>query len=410
MQLTADALVEGCADDAFDAGVTIAAALEPLAGDGAPVKPAVYLGGRYQVERRWWGAGDDRRIVAAVVIDNEASQANRNEHALKVARGALGLPELVVDLGAIDALPAHLPRSLSSFDLPHRNGDAYLRDAVLDGAAFPKTKLGAAIFAASDRNPAALYQWMPQSLVYGFWQSHLGKKRQQTKLARSWSSSIVGYDPAVDSKASPDPGGSTALPTWEPVLGVKGDPLGLSIGESVQRDEDDQLEWALTSDARSKARKSGESLAEIGHGQVPVGGSPPKLSFAAIEQRATISFARLRTIVTGSPDADAAGRALLAAIALAGHTFASGRAMSLRSGCDLRPSSVSWTWLGGDADTEVEPLTREGATDLVRDCASRAEAAGLPVGSRWAAEPLRLEPNTELAKVIKKAWPLSEVV
>src|SRR5690606_16989677 len=130
------------------------------------------------------------------------------------------------------------------------------------------------------------------------------------------------------------------------------------------------------------------------------------ISFAAIEQRATISFARLRTIICGTPEANAAGRALLAAIALAAHSFAFGRAMSLRSGCDLRPTKQSWTWLGGDTDSELEVLTADHAVELVQACASRAADAGLPVGPAWRSDPLVLTPNSELTKVIASAWPL----
>jgi CRISPR-associated protein Csb1 len=390
MQLSADALANGCRDDSFDAGVTLRADLEPLAGPGAPVKPAVYQGGRYQSDRRWWGDGD--RPVGAIVIDNEPSQANRAEQALKTHREALGLPELVLDLSQLPTLPVHLPRQLSSFDFPHRNADAYLRDAILDGSPFPRTVPGTAIFLSTDREPLGLFEWMPQALSYGFWQSHLGSKRQQSKMARAWVSTIVGYDPAVETNLVP---------------AVKGDPLNLSVSEGVQFTKEDQLDWSLTDTAKAKGRKTGDQLSAIGHGQaLSDEPAPGPISFRCIEQRATISFARLRTVTPGDADANAAGRALLAALALAGHTFASGRAMSLRSGCDLRPVNVSWTWLGSERDEPVEPLTPDGAVELVRDCARRADAAGLPVGSRWRAEPLRLDAGPELAKVIASAWPL----
>lgn len=119
-----------------------------------------------------------------------------------------------------------------------------------------------------------------------------------------------------------------------------------------------------------------------------------------------MSFAGLRRIHTGRPDTDAAARALLAALGLVAHVFAFGRSFSLRSGCELRPRATTWTWLGATADQEVTPLTPTDAVDLFRDCVQEAEAAGLPVGSRWATEPLVLEPNESLAKVIRAAWPL----
>ena len=53
MRLTPDLLVDVCGDDGRAAGVSIRSELEPLAGVGEPVKPAVYEGGTYQVDRRW---------------------------------------------------------------------------------------------------------------------------------------------------------------------------------------------------------------------------------------------------------------------------------------------------------------------------------------------------------------------
>ena len=62
------------------------------------------------------------------------------------------------------ALPAHLPGQISSFRFPHRNADAYLRDAMLNGTKLLNTEVGAAIFGASADEPEALLQWFPQAL------------------------------------------------------------------------------------------------------------------------------------------------------------------------------------------------------------------------------------------------------
>ncbi len=96
------------------------------------------------------------------------------------------------------------------------------------------------------------------------------------------------------------------------------------------------------------------------------------------------------------------------ALGLLAHVAAFGRAFSLRSGCDLRPVDSTWTWRGEDADEEMVALTRDAATALLREAIDRAEAAGLPVGSRWA-EPLVLEPKENLRKVIRSTFPVPEV-
>lgn len=387
MRLTAGALVAACGDDSAAGGVVITTLLEPLAGAGAPVKPAVYEGGAYQVDRRWHGEGEQRRVVDAVVIDNVPSQANRLEAALLEDREELGLPEIVLDLSKL-TLPVHLPARISSFQFPHRNADAYLRDSELAGVAFPQTPAGRSLFEATALNPGALLEWMPQALLYGFWQSHLGKKRQQTKLARSWVSEIVGYAPAtLDTK----------------VRGLKGDPLNLSVGDAVEYNEDDQLQWSMGATAK-KGKKSGDSLAELGHGQVPVAGAPGAVSFAHIEQRSSGSIPGLRRIHADTPTASASARALLLAIGIVAHVDAFARPFTLRSGCDLRSTSTAWRWLGEDGDSLVEPPDHSAAVELVSECAEAARKEGLPVGSDWP-ETLTLNPRSNVAAAIAKTWP-----
>lgn len=394
VSLSVERLIAACGDLSEEAGITIRTELEPLAGPGAPVKPAVYAGGLYQRDRRWDGSSESPEAVDVVVVDNVPSQANRLEAALERLRPRIGLPEMVLDLTGVGPLPPHLPKVLSSFRFPHRQADAYLRDALLDGAPFPSTEVGREVLGATAEDPGALLAWFPQALVFGFWQSHLGKKRSQAKLARSWVSEIVGFRPAtVDTK----------------VLGLKGDPLNLSVEEPVEFDGDDPVGWALVEGAKKAGGgKSRERLSELGHGQVPVSVSeaaPAGISFERVEQRSTVSFAGLRRIWAGSEEASAAARALVAAIGVAAHVTAFGRSFSLRSGCELRPRASRWTWLGA-TDDEVDVPSIDDAVALVKACADAAERAGLPVGARWAPEPLRLEPAPNLAEVIRRTWPV----
>lgn len=381
---SADELVPACADESPAAGITIRTVLEPLAGDGAPVKPATYAGGVFQHGRRWWGEGADRRPVDILVIDNEPSQANRLEAALSQQREELGLPEIVLDLSEIGLLPPHLPRRISSFQFPHRNADAYLRDALVDGAPFVRSDIGRAVFDATTDRPEALLQWCPQALLYGFWQSHLGKKRSQAKAARSWMSEIIGVEPAIDDVRR---------------LGLKGDPLNLSVTDPVSYNEMAHDEWQFSA--------KGKRLADIGHGQVPVSGDDAALagvSFRAVIQQSTVSFASLRRIRAGTGSAEA--RALLASLGLLAHVAAFSRPFSLRSGADLRPSRSEWTWLGEAGDRPFEAPDIRSADALFAECTRRAEAAGLPVGSSWAADALILTPAPNLAEAIRKSWPV----
>lgn len=379
-------LVAACADDGTDAGITIRTELEPLAGPGAKVKPASYAGGMFQIGKRWWGEGADRTPVDVITVDNEPSQANRLEAALEQRRAMLGLPELMLDLRGMEPLPPHVPRQLSSFRFPHRNADAYLRDAEFDGVDFLKSDIGKAVFSATADRADALVEWFPQSLLFGFWQSHLGKKGSQAKHARSWVSEIIGIEPAASDVRT---------------LGLKGDPLNLSVDDKVDYDPQWHERWELGT--------KGKKLSDIGHGQVPVGGDEAALagvSFRTVVQQSTVSFASLRRIATSTGQAEA--RALLVALGLVAHAAAFGRAFNLRSGCDLRPVTSTWTWLGASGDEVVEPLSDGDASALFAEAVTAASEAGLPVGARWS-DPVTLTPKPNLAKVIRKTFPEPEI-
>lgn len=395
-ELSATALASACSDDGRDAGIRIRTELEPLAGLGGLVKPAVYAGGVFQEDRRWHGADAERRQVDVVVLDNVPSQANRLEAALLERREALGLPEIVLDLTAAGSLPPHLPTKLSSFQFPHRQADAYLRDAVLDGEPFERTEEGKRLFAATRWDAEPLLKWFPQALLFGFWQSHLGKKRSQAKLARSWVSEIIGVEPATrdDDRTR--------------TLGLKGDPVNLSTDEKVVFDAADVSGW-VTSDEK-KGGSKGEKLSEIGHGQVPFKGGEEALSgvsFASIEQASSVSFAGLRQLGVGDPEQVALGRALVAALGLVAHSAAFGRAFTLRSGCALRPVSDHWEWIGATDVSDLEAPSLEASIELFRDCVTAAEKVGLPVGSAWP-DPLLVAPNDALIRVIQKTWPVGD--
>ncbi|MGH9153228.1 MAG: type I-G CRISPR-associated RAMP protein Csb1/Cas7g [Acidimicrobiales bacterium] len=326
--------------------------------------------------------------------DRQRAQPGRTPRgpARRPRRRGLGLPSLVLDLSGF-TLPEHLPASISVFRFAHRHADAYLRDAELDGAKFLTTPIGRALVQGTDVNAGPLLQWAPQSLLYGFWQSHLGKKGSQAKLARSWVSEIIGWEPAT-------------LETT--TLGVKGDPLNLSTSDKVLYDENDPTGWTLAEGEKKAAAAKGkkqEKLSEIGHGQVPTESGLAPLSFRRISQRATVSFAGLRRLHFGTADRNAAGRAVLVALGLVAHTAAFGRSFSLRSGCDLRAVSQAWTWLGSASDEAVDPVSPAGARALFAEVVAAAEAAGLPVGGAWRSEPVVLTPNASLRAAIAATYP-----
>ena len=386
-------LLFACADDAFDGGIRIDAELLPLSGPGGSVKPAVYEGGNYQSDRRW-ASPSDAEPTPVIVIDNVPSQANRLEHALWRDRESISIPEFVLDLSEIRGLPAHLPRSLSSLEFPHRNADAYLRDARLGDEPFIRTPVGQAIFGATAQECGPLMAWFPQALLYGFWQSHLGKKRHNTKHARAWVSEIIGWQPAS---------------TETRVLGLKGDPLNLNTDEVVTSNPDDRTRWDIGG-AEKVAGGKRDRLSELGHGQVPFMGNDAAaaaVSFQRVTQRATLSFAQLRRVSLGrdaSREADAAARALLVVLGLHAHQLAFEHAFALRSGADLRPTATTVTWLGGSSDEACDIGGIAATRALLNASRSHAASVGVPLDG-WGQPPMRLEPGGALAKAICSTWP-----
>ena len=385
-------LVLGCADNSFDSSIRITADLESQAGPHSPVKPAVYEGGRYQTDRRWDSGGEPADVV---VVDAVPSQANRLELALE--RSPIRFPELVLDLTGIKGLPAHLPKKLSSLQFPHRNADAYLRDSTLDEIDFEKTDLGKQIFNGTAWDAGSIMAWFPQALLYGFWQSHLGKKGQQSKHARCWVSEIVGWHPAT---------------TDTKVMGLKGDSLNLTSDVQVTRNEKDGFDWQVGK-VKLEGGKS-DKLSEIGHGQVPFmrdsDATPAGISFSKVTQTATVSFSQLRRVsLGGSPDDDAIARALLVSMGLYAHVHAFGRAFSLRSGADLRPTATKMLWMGAtpSEDEEMPLPNQDEVSDLLGSALDEARSAGLPVDG-WGGEPVVLQPKSNLRKAIVSSWDLQE--
>lgn len=393
-----EALIRGCADTASDSGIRLHTELEPLIGPGGPVKPAAYAGQhgpQFQEDRRWAGV-DDTEPTDVIVIDNVPSQANRLEDALLREREAIGVPEFVLDLADLPHLPSHLPRRISSLQFPHRNADAYLRDALLDEEDFLKTPIGKDIFGATAHTCGPLMAWFPQSLLFGFWQSHLGKKRTNAKHARSWVSEIIGWQPATAESRT---------------HGMKGDPLNLNIDTKLSTDPNDQTKWDITKETKKGGRSDegkGTRLSEIGHGQAlfrETEQTPSAVSFVRITQQATVSFAQLRRVSLGDsrPSADAAARALLVALGLHAHSLAFGRGFALRSGAELEPRTTTGIWLGGGVDEDCETGGGQATANLLQEARAHAAEEGVPLDG-WDRQ-IVLKPKPKLRKIILETWP-----
>ena len=392
-------LLESCADSGRVAGICIESDLSPIGGAGASVNPAIYSGHKYQHDKRW--ENSDTLVPSdVIVLDSIPSQANRLEAALDSTADHSGIPRFVLDLSNDEFvhLPPHLPRRISSLMFPHRNADAYLRDSLIDDVPFPHSDLGCDILSATATEAAALMAWFPQALLYGFWQSHLGKNRSQAKHARVWNSEIVGWNPAVG--GDPEQLSGT--------LGTKGDPLNLQDTARVAFNKDDLLAgWDYVEGSKSgkTGGKKADALSNIGHGQIPFKESdatPMAVSFRRITQSATCSFAQLRQVrlgKRGTSEQDTAARAVVAALGLYAHQTAFGRGFALRSGTDLAPERTHVRLHGSP-----EAITLGDTASLLKEAVDHARHVGVPLDG-WYKTPIILRPSKSLTNAIVGSWP-----
>lgn len=360
-----------------DAGIRFTTRLDAAGGPGSRVMPPTYSGGTYLTAQRLLDAGEP---VPTVLLDSFQSQANRVEEALLQARdeGRIALPlfELDTEVG-----PWHL--RLTSLDMPHRYADAYLRDSTIDGVRFDKTEIGAALRVASPENASALYRHDPVSLVLGAWNSH--RKGRQPKFARAYKSEVLGIHPQREDRR-----------------GGRLDPINLT--GAVNGAGDDDWKFIIGGDRKAK----GERLSEIGHGNALArDGSPGGFTVAEVRRIGFLSFRALERLRFPGlqPGSATAGRAALAALALAGDRLAFDRAGHVfRSGCELttRTDELAWEMRGGVLESLT--LDSDGALALFGEAVAAAAEQGLPMESGTIA----IEPITGLRAAIEHAFLAAE--
>lgn len=385
-----EGLIDACSGDSRSGALTIHTELVPSAGRNEPVAPATMAppegqrtGPRWQVERRWeTPEADEPRTV--VLIDQPQAQRQRIGEALEASADVTGMPRIVMDFSALD-LPRHVRRRIGHVRWPHRTADVYVYDAMCGDVAFVDHPVGRRLLAATADEAEALFAWFPTAAAFGFWHSNLGKKQHMVRLAGSFQSEIVGWDPA---------GGG------DPVVrkGLKGDPVNITSDSKISRvDEDDRL-------AGWEVADKGDKPSEMGMGQVLYSEGERQslrpVSFRRITQTASLVFPQLRRLGVGNSDAeqDAAARALVAALVLHGHMTAFGAPFALRSGCTLFPQATTI-----DLDGEAVEVG-DGTETLVRGAVDLALSKGVPLDG-WDREPLVLTPNASLADIIKRTWP-----
>ena len=377
-QLVED-LVAATSSEREHVSVAVRAVYQPVGGTGRTVMPPTYPVAdnerdpyaKYLVAKRLV----DGAPLETVVIDQEPSQANRIEEALRDARcqGRLQLPlfELRVptQLGEI---------RLTSLDFPHRYADAYLRDSLVDGDRFDESPVGKRLRATTVADVRPLYAREPGSLIFGAWDSH--RKGRWPKFARLYSSSMYGLNPVKYVR-----------------MGGRMDPQNLTgaVDDATKAEGD----WQFIAEG---AKAKGKKLSEIGHGNIAPNPVPGGVTVSEIRRVASVSLAGLERLRFGDAAGEAANlaRAALAALALAGDrlTFG-GPSVWLRSGCDLAKASESVGLERPDGRLDEFDVTAEDALQAFHELLGRAAQAGIPMDS----DIISLAPKKSLEDAIRFA-------
>lgn len=349
---------------------------QPAGGPGARIYPPTYPSSNrndpplYVIEDRF----DGGKVCKDVLLDSVPSQANRAEEALLRAHRAkrIQLPLLEIDYEG---------GTLTSLELPHRYADAYLLDSEIDGVNFDRTDLGKAFRAASPADATALYCHDPGSLVFGAWNSH--RKGRQMKFPRIYASEIVGWDPEVGQRRA-------------------GRMDSLNLTGTGHRDADGELVFHSGGE-----RIKGNTLAEIGLGNIPPNPTHGGVTVSSAERFATLSLAAIDRLGfgTASEETAIAARTVLAAYALVADRLAFGKpSVWLRSGCELVTVKETLEWVDRGGKTEEITLTADGAISLFERASAEAQSAGLPLNT----ETVHLTPGKGLAQAIEFALTRAE--
>ncbi len=364
--------------------------LQPAGGEGDKAFPPTYAGAVYATEERRVKQPDGSyATIPCVLMDSVQSQANRLEEALQQAIDAgrfddCPLPVIEVDFSGEDLLD-EIGR-ITSLQAPHRAADAILRDSLLDGTPFRKSDIGKKLDYASLNNATPLYEICPTALIFGIWDSTGPKGGLGAKFQRALVSEIVGINAQTGAKTS-----------------SRIDPLQIRAAAKVIKSKDG---YAL---AKSDSAKGAVSPSEVNHGNIPpdVDRKTGGVTVDYAEQTTVLSLPALRRLRfpinggTPTPEADAAGRTVLAALALTACALAAENGYDLRSRCLLWPEAeLQWEVLEKPG---AEPTLLRVDADSAIQTLKAAIAAAEKVGLTWRKEPLKLIPAPQLVELLKRS-------
>lgn len=387
--------------------------LQPVGGKGDKIFPPTYPGeGRNSAPRHVFERRQiDGREAWCVLVDSVQSQANRLEESLLglIAEGRVTIPHVVVDFDGCDLAGIS---KITSLDAPHRVYDAIFRDSLLDGKGFlDATTLGKRLIEASNTDASALLETSPTALLFGCWNSTGQGGGLGAKFARCLVSEIVAVDVPVNIKRSEGGESAFVVASGESIVAVQPvsagfrtgsriDPLGILSRKGMEVYKS-PTGWDLT--AAGAGRNAKQVLpSKVNHSNIPPSLQPLGITCDYLEHTFVLSFAALRRLHFGSPEKDAAGRTLLAALGLLALAEQDACGYALRSRCDLV--------CGGKSPLEqihpdgtVAELDALDPRALYSDTFEAAERAGIELRK----SPIELKPQEKLIAIVRKSQELA---
>jgi len=358
--------------------------LRPAGGPMAAIAPAKYAAGSgsvgtYVFSTRYVN-GEPQKTV---LIDSSQSQTNRVEQALaqQIADGnpvLARIPRIRVTYHIEDQVEQYC-----DLELPHRAWDGHIRAGTAHGEPVTADDTYRAARNASPANAWALMNLSPISMVFGSWDAT--RKSHQGRWAAALTGETIGV--LTDQHLSP---------TWTGKGGARIDPVGMrfELSKAAKQQIADRQKEELSKQTYEAFLKADASKTSV----LGLGGIPPTLaqlglvSCAEIVRSRVLSFATLRQIRFGQgPVADAALRAVLAAIAINGVVRADAE-LFLRAHCHLVESGPTMTEIDlRHGQTEALELPEVGQVDeLLEEAMDHATRVA---GLNWSGQVFEVEGN-----------------
>ncbi len=235
------------------------------------------------------------------------------------------------------------------------------------------------------------------------------------KFARSLTSEIVAINVPVEEVVGRRTEEVT-VSTSGRRTGSRVDPLGVMKDVKIYRSAENENDWTPFEEQAARDEKGSAILLPtksgkpgrpsiINHGNVTPSVQPLGITCDHIEHSFVLSFASLRRLrFGGTPEKDAAGRALLAAMGLLALTEQDARGYALRSRCDLVcDGSNPLELVHANGTTETVQLDRESARTLYRDAFNAART----IGFNLLDTPLALTPQPKLVEIVRRSQELA---